>query len=167
MAIPPEEPIIIVTYRPEFRAAFERLNRVWLEAHGLLEPADLEFLREPEHHILSTGGQIYIALQAGEVVGTCAALRLSPQAVELAKLVVAPAAQGRGLGRQLCERVLQFARDAGASTVELTSHTALDHAVRLYESLGFRHLPIPADVRYQTANVYMELTLSSRAPAAP
>jgi putative acetyltransferase len=160
MSSPVEEPnTTIVTYRPEFREAFERLNRAWLEAHSLLEPADLEHLHHPELHILSSGGQIFFALQAGEVVGTCAAIRVSPSVFELAKLAVAPVAQGRGLGRQLSERVLSFARDAGASKIELTSHTDLVQAIRLYESLGFQHEPLPADIRYQTANVYMTLSL--------
>jgi putative acetyltransferase len=149
----------IVTYRPEFREAFERLNRAWLEAHSLLEPADLEFLDHPEVHILSSGGEIFCALQDGEVVGTCAAIRISPSVFELAKLAVAPVAQGRGLGRQLSERVLSFARNAGASKIELTSHTALVQAIRLYESLGFQCEPMPPDIRYQTANVYMTLSL--------
>ncbi|MGH7484865.1 MAG: GNAT family N-acetyltransferase [bacterium] len=149
----------IVIYRPEFREAFERLNRAWLEAHSLLEPADVEFLEDPERHILSSGGQIFCALQAGEVVGTCAAIRVSQTVFELAKLAVAPVAQGRGLGRQLSERVLAFARDAGASRIELTSHTDLVQALGLYESLGFQHAPLPADIRYQTANVYMTLRL--------
>ena len=160
MAIPSEEPdTTLVTYRPEFREAFERLNREWLEAHSLLEPTDVEHLGHPEVHILSSGGQIFFALQGGEVVGTCAAIRCSPSVFELAKLAVAPVAQGRGLGRQLSERVIRFARDAGASKIELTSHTDLAPAIRLYESLGFQHEPVPPDVRYQLANVYMTLSL--------
>jgi putative acetyltransferase len=159
MPIPSNESDTIVTYRPEFREAFERLNREWLEAHSLIEPADVEYLQNPELHILSTGGQIFCALQGEEVVGTCAAIRVSASVVELAKLAVAPVAQGRGLGRQLSERVIRFAREAGASKVELTSHTALVQAIRLYESLGFQHEPMPPDVRYQSANVYMTLDL--------
>jgi GNAT superfamily N-acetyltransferase len=160
MSIPSEEPdTALVTYLPEFREAFERLNRAWLEAHSLLEPADVEYLQNPELHILSTGGQIFCALQDGEVVGTCAAIRVSPRVFELAKLAVAPVAQGRGLGRQLSERVIRFARNAGASKIELTSHTGLVQAIRLYESLGFQHEPLPPDIRYQTANVYMTLSL--------
>jgi len=160
MSNPAETPdTTIVTYRPEFREAFASLNRAWLEAHSLLEPADVEFLDDPELHILSSGGQIFCALQAGEVVGTCAAIRVSPNVFELAKLAVAPVAQGRGLGRKLSERVLSFARAAGASKIELTSHTDLVQAVRLYESLGFRREPLPADIRYRTANVYMTLSL--------
>lgn len=150
-----------VAYRAELREAFERLNRVWLEAHELLEPADLDYLRNPEELILATGGQVFFALDGAEVVGTCAAIRISDSTFELAKLAVDPAAQGRGLGRRLCRCVMQFARDAGAQEMFLTSHTALTQAIRLYESLGFRHASLPADVRYATANVYMTLDLSS------
>jgi GNAT superfamily N-acetyltransferase len=154
-----EPSIEIVSYRPELREAFERLNRRWLEANSLLEPADLECLLDPERYVLSTGGQIFFAIDQGEVVGTCAAIRFSPSTVELAKLAVSPGAQGRGIGRLLCNHVLQFSRGVGATEVELTSNSALVPAITLYESLGFRHAPLPADIRYATADVYMTLQL--------
>src|SRR5262245_29626866 len=75
----------IVSYRPEFREAFERLNRVWLEEHDLLEPADVEYLQNPEPLILATGGQIFFALDGEKVAGTCAAIRISDATFELAK----------------------------------------------------------------------------------
>lgn len=154
---------LIVPYRREFLAAFERLNRAWLEAHALLEPADLEYLQDPQGSILAGGGQIYLALDGDDVVGTCAAIRIAPTTIELAKLAVDPAAQRRGLGRQLSLCVIQFARDVGATQVALTSNTALVHAIRLYESLGFRHVPLPPDVRYRSADVCMTLYLQGHA----
>ena len=151
--------IELVEYRPELRPDFERLNRLWLEGHSLLEAVDLEYLQEPERHILATGGQVFFAMQGSVVIGTCAALRISSTTFELAKLSVDPSARGRGLGRRLCEAVLKYARQAGATEIVLTSHTALVEAIRLYESMGFQHEPLPADVRYETANVFMRLTL--------
>jgi ribosomal protein S18 acetylase RimI-like enzyme len=159
MTLDPTDSSPIVTYRPQHREAFERLNRVWLEAHALLEPADLEYLQDPESLILATGGQVFFALDGENVIGTCAAIRFSDTVFELAKLAVDPAAQRRGLGRRLCHAVLRHARDAGAAEMFLTSHTGLTQAIRLYESLGFRHAPLPAYVRYKTANVYMTLRL--------
>lgn len=149
----------IVKYRPELREPFEQLNRVWLEEHGLLEPYDTEVLLDPERLIVATGGQVFFALDGDKVLGTCAAIRVSDELFELAKLSVDPAAQGRGLGRLLCGVVIRFAREAGARTISLTSNTALTQAIRLYESLGFQHRPMPVDVRYTTANVYMTLDL--------
>lgn len=151
--------INIVPYRLELQPAFERLNRQWLEGHSLLEPADLECLQDPEGHVLATGGQVFFAMDDGNVVGTCAAIRVPPSTVELAKLAVSPEAQGRGIGRRLCNHVIQFARGVGATEIELTSNTALVSAIRLYESLGFQHAPLPAMVRYVSVDVYMTLRL--------
>ena len=151
--------IDIVSYRPELQPAFERLNRQWLEAHSLLEQADIECLQDPEGNVLATGGQVFFAVDDGNVVGTCAAIRVPPSTVELAKLAVSPEAQGRGIGRRLCNQVIQFARGVGATEVELTSNTALVSAIRLYESLGFRHAPLPAVVRYVSVDVYMTMSL--------
>ena len=156
---PARKAVEIVPYRPEFREAFERLNRRWLEAHSLLEPADLDCLQNPESHVLAKGGQVFFALEGCQVVGTCAAIPVSPSTVELAKLAVSPEAQGRGLGRRLCERVIRFAQDVRAKEVVLTSNTALVVAIRLYESLGFQHAPLPPSVPYATADVYMILSL--------
>ena len=158
MPSPDATEIELVEYRPEFRRDFESLNRVWLERHGLLEAADLEYLQEPERHILATGGQIYFAIRGPSVLGSCGAIRISSTTFELAKLAVDPAARGRGLGRRLCEAVLAFARRKGATEIVLTSHTSLVEAIRLYESMGFQHAKL-ADVRYKTANVFMRLDL--------
>lgn len=153
------EQIAIVGYRPELREEFERLNRLWLEDHSLLEPADLVYLEDPEGHILASGGEVFFAMRGESVVGTCAAICLSPTTVELAKLSVEPSARGQGLGRRLCEVVLDYARKIGSTEVVLTSNTALVEAIRLYGSLGFRHAPLPEDLRYQTADVFMRLAL--------
>lgn len=155
-------PIELVPYRPELQPEFERLNRAWLEQHGLLEPVDLEYLQAPERHILDGGGQVFFAMQGPVVVGTCAAIRLSGNTFELAKLAVDPAMRGGGIGRRLCERVLTYATEHGATEIVLTSHTALIEAIRLYESLGFRHADLPADIRYETANVFMRRVVEER-----
>jgi ribosomal protein S18 acetylase RimI-like enzyme len=155
--------VTIETYRPEFREAYEQLNRDWLESNGLLEDADLDYLANPERRILSPGGQMYFAVDQGRVVGTCSAIPVSPSVVELAKLAVDRSARGRGIGRTLAEAVIEFARQRSAETVVLTSSSVLVPAIRLYEALGFRHAPMPPEeVRYKTADVYMMLNLVER-----
>src|SRR5512140_2519604 len=122
----------IATWRPELREHFERLNRAWLEEYELFEDVDRVYLQRPEDLILAPGGQIYFALDGDEVLGACAAIRVSEAVVELAKLAVAPSAQNRGVGRRLCEAVIAFARQSGASSVVLTSNQRLTAALRLY-----------------------------------
>jgi GNAT superfamily N-acetyltransferase len=149
----------IVAWRPELRDAFERLNRGWLEGHGLLEDGDLVYLQDPEAAIIAPGGEIFFALEGDRVIGTCAAIPKSETTIELAKLGVAPGAQNRGVGRRLCEAVLGFARQEGAARVVLTSNTRLTAALRLYRTLGFRDAPVPDDVPFVTVDVYMTLEL--------
>jgi GNAT superfamily N-acetyltransferase len=160
-------PTEITSYRPEYREAFERLNRVWLEGHSLLEPIDLTVLQNPEASVLARGGEIFFAIENGEVLGTCAAIRVSETTFELAKLAVTPAAQGRGLGRRLVGAVIDLARRKGVRELVLTSSTRLVAALHLYSSLGFRDAPMPADVPYVTADVFMTLDLDERLPPSP
>ena len=153
------DPVELIEYRPELRPHFERLNLLWLEGHSLLEPVDLEYLRNPEDLILAGGGKVLFAMQGPAVLGTGAVMRVSADTFELAKLSVDPAARGRRIGRLLCEALIAFAREHAARELVLTTHTSLTTAIALYESLGFVHEPLPPDVRYETANVFMRLTL--------
>jgi GNAT superfamily N-acetyltransferase len=150
----------IETFRPEHEQAFATLNRAWLVQHGLLEPPDEDQLANPQGTILAPGGQIFVAVRDEDVLGTCAVIPHGAGVVELAKLTVAPAAQGQGLGRRLVEACLAFAREHDIRRVVLVSSSRLPAALRLYEAMGFRHRPLPADVAYATADVYMELDLS-------
>jgi N-acetylglutamate synthase-like GNAT family acetyltransferase len=153
-------PITIEPFRPEHAAAFAELNRAWLVEHGLLEPADEEVLTAPWARIVVPGGQIFVALRGPKVVGTCALILHQPGVLELAKLAVAPSAQGRGLGRRLVEVCLADARQSGATRVMLVSNSRLVRAVALYEAMGFKHRPLPPELPYHTADVCMELELS-------
>jgi len=78
---------------------------------------------------------------------------------ELAKLAVDRQARGAGLGRRLSRFAIERARKFEATRVALVSSTKLTTALRLYESMGFVHMPLPADLPYATADVYMELEL--------
>jgi ribosomal protein S18 acetylase RimI-like enzyme len=152
--------IEIVTFRPEHAAAFDALNRDWLVAHDLLEPADEPHLRDPVGRILAPGGQIYVALDGETVIGTCAAVPHGPGSFEVAKLAVAAAARGQGVGRRLVDACLDYARRQGATEAVLVSSTRLGAALRLYERMGFRRAPLPAALPYATADVYMTMELS-------
>ena len=106
-----------------------------------------------------------MARRSGEVVGTCAVLPHDEGEMELAKLAVAPAAQGLGLGRRLVEACVAYARGQGTRRLVLLSNSQLGAALRLYEGLGFRRAPMPPGAAYVTADVYMELDLLTQ-PAA-
>ncbi|MEP6572787.1 MAG: GNAT family N-acetyltransferase [Gemmatimonadota bacterium] len=157
------EGITIEPFRPEHADAFAALNRAWLVEHELLEPADEKVLLDPWTHIIEPGGHLFIALNGSEVLGTSALIpHGEPGVFELAKLAVAPSAQGRGLGRRLVEVCLAEARREGASRVMLLSNSRLARAVALYEAMGFAHRPLPPVLPYHSADVCMELDLNTR-----
>jgi putative acetyltransferase len=149
----------IVTFRSEHATAFDALNRRWLVSHGLIEHHDEDQLQNPWKEILEPGGQIFVATDGPNVVGVCAAIPHTADTIEIAKLAVDPVAQGKGIGRRLVEECLGFARLRGARRVMLVSSSKLQAALRLYESMGFQHGPLPDGVPYATADVFMELSL--------
>lgn len=147
-------------YRPEHAREFDALNRAWLVGNGLLEPADEPHLTNPDETILAAGGQIVVAIEDGTVIGTCAIVPSDPGEFELVKLAVTPSAQGRGLGRQLVEACVSFARQCGARRVTLLSSSRLGAALRLYQRAGFKFAPVPTTNPYATADIYMILDLT-------
>ncbi len=149
----------IIPYRAGDAAAFYALNRVWLDEHGLYEEADEKQLADPVGQILRPGGAIFVAVSEGVVVGTAAVVPHAPGEVEIVKLTVAASARGQGLGRRLAMRCLEQAKTMGARKMVLVSSSRLGAALRLYETLGFRHVPPPDQPVYATADVYMELEL--------
>jgi putative acetyltransferase len=151
----------IVPFRPEHAAAWYTLNRAWLDEHVLYEPADERQLADPAGTILDAGGAIFIALRDGEVVGTAAIAPHGPDELELIKLTVHERARGTGLGRRLADTCLAHARTLGATRVVLVSSSRLGAAIKLYESMGFEHRPLPDGVPYASADVYMVLELTA------
>ena len=45
--------------------------------------------------------------------------------------------RGQGIGEVLCRAALEHAREAGATTVDLTSRPSREAANRLYQRIGF------------------------------
>ncbi len=141
--------------------AFRRLNEEWIVRFFRLEEKDHEMLANPQGTILDKGGRIFVAVKDGEPVGCCALLAIGPGEFEVGKMAVTQTAQGGGVGRKLLAQVMADAKAAGATRLYLVTHDSLTPAIRLYESLGFKHLD-PAQVEpsgYERANVFMEAYL--------
>ena len=154
----PETGPTIREFRPGDEAAFRRLNEEWINRYFVLEPKDEDSLADPQRTILDRGGRIFLAILASEPVGCCALLAVAPGEFEVAKMAVTKSSQGAGIGRRLLEKAITEARASGARRLYLETNRKLVAAIRLYESLGFRHLPrervVPS--RYARADVYME-----------
>ncbi len=152
--------LTIVPWDPRYASDFDRLNRWWLDKWFTVEPRDEAYLRDPHGKVIAEGGEIFFALDAGgHAIGCVAAVPHGDREFELAKLGVDPAVHGRGVGRRLCEAVLEFAERRGATKVHLVSNSGLTAAIRLYVRLGFVHAPFPFPQPYVDSDVYMERRL--------
>jgi GNAT superfamily N-acetyltransferase len=149
----------ILDYEPGHQPAFYALNHEWITRYFTMEEPDYQMLNEPQRYILDPGGAILMAEHQGEMVGTCALLREHAGVFELAKMAVAPTAQGLGIGWALGQAAVTKARQLGAQRLELLSNSRLLPALALYRKLGFRDVPVPSGP-YQRTDVKMALDLN-------
>lgn len=149
----------IISYQPLYKADFKRVNEEAITETFPLEPHDLDQLDYPETFILPNGGTILLAEQDGLIVGTVAMINTGPGEYELVKVAVTREYRGSGLGRQLCEAAIEFARKNKAKKVWLEANSALTNAIHIYEELGFKHVPLAPSL-YSRADVRMELNLA-------
>jgi ribosomal protein S18 acetylase RimI-like enzyme len=81
----------------------------------------------------------------GEIVGTLAWQRRSPESGHLRGMAVAPELQGRGVAQALLDTVLAEMRQAGVQHVTLRTTAPLERAIRFYERNQFRPSGVLAD----------------------
>jgi putative acetyltransferase len=148
-------------FQPGDAAAFRRLNEEWITRFFRIEAKEEPILANPQATILDSGGRIFFATVGERCVGCCALLRISDKEFEVAKMAVEPSYQRAGIGRRLLHAAIEEARNAGAQRLYLETNHVLTPAIRLYESVGFKHIDanriIPS--QYARADVYMELVL--------
>lgn len=150
--------ITIVPYEAKYRDAFRTLNEEWLNFYHELEAEDVRVLSDPEGVILAKGGVILIALDGDRPIGTGALINEGGKRFELAKLAVTEAYRGRGIGKQLSQRLIAVAEACGAEEVELVSSSVLPTAQHLYRKLGFRDVPL-GHMIYARADIRMAKSL--------
>ena len=97
----------------------------------------LEWLQKLEPHSCRL-----VAVVEGRIVGSAglhtAGTSLRRSHVRMLGIGIAPDWQGRGVGRMLIKRLLDWADNwAGVLRVELTVHADNDRAMALYSSMGF------------------------------
>ena len=123
-------------YFRELNARFERgfdpARSISADAHELVPPA----------------GAFLIARLRGRPVG-CGAVKFHRGApAALKRMWVAPDARGLGLGRRLLVELEWLARRNGVSTVRLETNRALQEAIALYRSAGYREVKAFNDEPY-------------------
>lgn len=89
---------------------------------------------------LSDRGAWLVAVEDGQLVGQGAWRRFGPSLLDhvaVLSVEVHPAAQGRGVGRALCDALIRGAWADGIERLELYVRADNPRAIGLYRSLGF------------------------------
>jgi DNA-binding MarR family transcriptional regulator/GNAT superfamily N-acetyltransferase len=93
-------------------------------------------------------GLLLVATLHGEPVG-CGGLAFNgPGSADVKRMWVAPAVRGLGLGRQLLAALEAEAASRGVRQLRLDTNRALDEAIAMYRSAGYREVPAFNDEPY-------------------
>ena len=140
---------LIRPIQPEDNPALAVIVRNTLAEFGANRPGTVYFdpttdaLYELFRHPRST---YFVALENGHIMGGAGIYPsdgLPDDTCELVKMYLVPAARGKGLGKQLIEQSLQFAKQAGYKKVYLETMPELKKAVTVYEKFNFHYLDGP------------------------
>lgn len=148
------------TYKPEYAAAFKKLNIAWLEEYFYVEPHDEEVLSNPEKYIISSGGHILVALADGEVAGVVALMKLGNGEIELTKMAVDQSLRGQKIGQKLIKYCLEYAKNGKIDSLILYSNRRLENAIYIYHKFGFVEVPLEDNLPYERADIKMKLTIN-------
>ncbi len=152
--------IVVVDYEKQYKEVFRDLNVAWISQYFKMEEADYKALDNADSYIINKGGFILVALLNDEPIGVCALIKMDDPLYdfELAKMAVAPKAQGKKIGWMLGEAIKEKARKEGAKKLYLESNTILTTAINLYRKLGFVEVYGRA-TPYERCNIQMQLDL--------
>ena len=81
--------------------------------------------------------RLWLAESEGRIVGSIGIIQNTPQRGQLRWFLVDAQMRGRGLGRKLLNRAIEFSRNCGYESVFLQTMAELPVARYLYSSVGF------------------------------
>lgn len=152
--------LCIVTFSPKYQPDFKKISVEWLLEYFSVEPADLNQLDKVEETIIKPGGEVFFMLNdEDKAVGTVAMILEEEGTVELAKLGVPKALNGRGYAHPLMNECILWAKQREYKSIELSTATKLVAARKLYEKYSFKTLSnSPHPIFGHRADLTMKLT---------
>ncbi len=134
---------------PNDNAVLAAIIRRTLEDYDAVREGTVYYDESTDHlyDLFQTDGSVYfIAEEDGALLGGGGVFPTpghDATTCELVKMYLSEAGRGRGIGRQLLEHCIEFARSAGYTQMYLESMPELHHAIRLYDKMGFTRLSAP------------------------
>ena len=111
----------------------------------------------------NSGMKYFVVEEDGKLIGGCGIAPLTgtdENICELQKMYFLPEARGRGIGAEMMQICLDFAKDAGYKQCYLETLPYMEHARKLYARTGFRSLDKPmGDTGHYNCTMWMLLDL--------
>lgn len=106
----------------------------------------------------------YVIEEEGEIVGSAGIAPLAnaqPEVCEFQKMYFHPEARGRGLGSQMINTCLEFAKQQGFRQCYIETLPGMKAAQKLYVKTGFEYLPERVgDTGHYSCTVFLMKTLN-------
>ncbi|AEV96775.1 GNAT family N-acetyltransferase [Niastella koreensis] len=142
-------PVTIRTIQPADNPALAIIIRNALAEFGANKPGTVYYdaTTDALYELFRQPGSIYyVAEAAGELIGGAGIFPspgLPDGTCELVKMYLSPAARGKGIGKLLIDKALEFAGEAGYRNVYIETMPELRKAMSVYEKFGFKYLDGP------------------------
>lgn len=101
-----------------------------------------------------------MAFYNGVPAGTAGLRKVDDETYEFTKMAVDPNFRRKGIAEAISYASFRKAKELGAARVVLYSNTLNEGAIRLYEKIGFWHVPVEEGV-YKRANVKMVINIDT------
>ena len=144
------EKITIRTIEEKDNAAIANIIRITLEEFGANRPGTVYYDNTTDalfQLFAHTPGSVYYVAEYGnELVGGGGIFPspgLPADTCELVKMYLLKKARGKGLGKLLIQKALDFAGQAGYKNVYLETMPELKQALTTYEKFGFEYIHHP------------------------
>lgn len=130
-------------------AAIAKIIRSSLEEFGAAKPGTVYYdaTTDALYQLFQRQGAAYFVTEENGIVagggGIYPTEGLPQRTCELVKMYLKPESRGRGLGKKLIQKCLDFAAEAGYKQVYLETMPELRQALKRYETFGFRYLEQP------------------------
>lgn len=148
--------------QPTDNEALASIIRTSLKSYGLDRPGTVytDPTTDDLYSLFQAEGSVYyVALENDKILGGCGIYPtkgLAPGYAELVKLYLSAEARGKGLGKHLMEKSLEWAKSSGYTHIYLETFNELNSAVGLYKKLGFTDLIAPmGDSGHHACEVWM------------
>jgi ribosomal protein S18 acetylase RimI-like enzyme len=132
----------IRTYQPADQPAVQRLYEAGSLA-GQVAPSDsdtgsdIDLIREA--YLQDARNHFWVAQKGDRVVGMIGVMSDDEHTAEIRRLRVDPDHQGANIGQALLETALEHCREQSFLKIRLDTTFEKDHAVDLFDRVGFQH----------------------------